>query len=979
MNSMGRWFVLVLLLCAQVAQAQQKRAMPKAEVLPTGVAITPGAAPGAVFESLNPGLANFPDFVAGQAVSTAKSPDGKTLLILTSGYNLMNDAKGDSDKASSNEYVFVYDISAGKPQKIQALPIPDTFMGVAWNPKGDEFYVSGGSGDSVHVFREENGKWAESAPAIALGHAAGLGIKVKPVAAGIGVNPDGTRMLVANYENDSVSLVDLAARKSIGELDLRPGKTDWTKMGTPGGEYPFWVVWKGSDKAYVSSQRDREIVVLDLAGGMRVAGRIPVRGQPNKMILNSKSTLLYVALHSADRVSVIDTASDRVVEAILTTAPLTALTNRKGWKGSSPNSLEFFDHERMLLVTNGGGNNVAVISLGSPCAEPKKEGAADHDDEKDCGAESRVIGLIPTGWYPTSVSAGPDGRTLYVVNAFSMPGPDPQSCRTAASLQSHSDAECHAANQYILQTMKAGLLTLPMPSRNDLEELTRQVAKNNHWGAVGQKTPAELQMAQLRKHIKHVIYIVKENRTYDQVLGDLGRGNSDPHLAVLPKPITPNHHRLAQKFVTLDNFYASGNVSGDGWNWSTAARASETTVINVPINYAHRDLGYDFEGTNRDIDVGEPSLAGRKKENPDTPEDPDLLPGTADVAAPDSAEGEAGTGYLWDGARRAGISMRNYGFFAAPIPNETKLEASGTTPMAEMPYETKTVVAYPTKAALFDITDPYFRGFNTKVPDFFRFKEFEREFSKYEKTGVLPGLILLRFPGDHFGTFKAAIRGVNTVETQMADNDYALGMLVQEVSRSRYRNDTLIFVVEDDAQNGPDHVDAHRTIAYVLGAYVKRGAVVSQRYNTVSMLRTIEDLLGIEPLGLYDASIEPMSGVFQAAPADWSYSAVVPEILRTTQLPLPPAAHGKRPAAPSARTRDYAVPRHDAAYWEEKTAGLDFSVEDKLDTPRFNHVLWEGLKGEGVPYPEKRDGRNLRHHREKLLKRPLQATNKTHN
>src|SRR5258708_23925615 len=195
---------------------------------------------------------------------------------------------------------------------------------------------------------------------------------------------------------------------------------------------------------------------------MRVAGRIPVRGQPNKMILNSKSTLLYVVLHSADRVSVIDTASDGVVEAILTTAPLTALTNRKGWKGSSPNSLEFFDHERMLLVTNGGGNDVAVISLGSPCAEPKKEGAADHDDEKDCGAESRVVGLIPTGWYPTSVSAGPDGRTRYVVNAFSMPGPHPQSCRTVASVPSHSYAERHPPNPYIPQEMKPALPTLPI-------------------------------------------------------------------------------------------------------------------------------------------------------------------------------------------------------------------------------------------------------------------------------------------------------------------------------------------------------------------------------------------------------------------------------------------------------------------------------------------------------------------------------------
>ncbi|HYL10180.1 MAG TPA: bifunctional YncE family protein/alkaline phosphatase family protein [Candidatus Acidoferrales bacterium] len=968
MNSIGRCFILVLLLGIPAAHAQQRRAVPKAEPLPTGVEITPAAAPGAVFETLNPGLADFPDFVAGQAVSTAISPDGKTLLVLTSGYNLMRNSEGELDKASSNEYVFLYDVSGGKPQKKQVLQIPNSFMGLTWNPRGNEFYASGGSNDSIHVFRQEDGKWAESTPAIALGHERGLGVKVRPVVAGLAVNPDGTLLLAANFENDSVSVVDLAARRVIGELDLRPGKTDWTRMGTPGGEYPYWVVWKGNGKAYVSSQRDREIVVLDLTNGMHVAGRIPLRGQPNKMILGGKPSRLYVALHSTDKVAVIDTATDRVVAAILTSAPLNALRNGKGWKGSSPNSLEFFDHERMLLVTNGGGNNVAVISLGSSCAEPNKEASPDQDDESDCSAESRVVGLIPTGWYPTSASVGPDGRTLYIVNAFSMPGPNPKSCRTAATLREHSDVPCRAANQYILQKMKAGLLTVPMPSRNALEGLTRQVARNNHWGAVGQKTSAELQMAQLRNHIKHVIYVVKENRTYDQVLGDSKRGNGDPKLAVLPEPITPNHHRLAQKFVTLDNFYASGNVSGDGWNWSTAARAGETTVINVPMNYAHRNIAYDFEGTNREVNVGEPTLAGRKKENPDTPEDPDLLPGTADLAAPDSAEGEAGAGYLWDGAKRAGISMRNYGFFVAPIPDETPQEASGTIPIAEMPYETKTVVAYPTKAALFGITDLYFRGFDTKVPDFFRFKEFDREFRQYEKNGVLPGLILLRLPSDHFGTFQTTLRGVNTVETQMADNDYALGLLAEKVSHSRFRSDTLIFVVEDDAQNGPDHVDAHRTIAFVMGAYVKRGAVVSQRYNTVSMLRTIEDVLGIDPLGLYDASIDPMAGVFQPAPADWSYTAVVPEVLRTTALPLPPAAHATNRAVHSAQTREYAVPRHDAAYWEEKTKGLDFTVADKLDTPRFNHVLWEGLKGEDVPYPEERDGRNLRLNRQKLLK-----------
>lgn len=972
------WQTCICIFClavsatfAQSAPAAQKT---EPEVLPTGMTITPTAAPGAIFETLNPNLPNFPDFVAGQAVTTAASPDGNFLLVLTSGYNLMNDAHGLPDRISSNEYVFVYDISSGKPQKKQVLQIPNSFMGLAWNPSGKEFYVSGGGNDNVHVFGEENGKWSEAGPPIAMGHTWGLGVKTKPAVAGLGVNRGGTRLLVANYENDSVSLVDLGTHKKIGELDLRPGKSDPTKRGTPGGEYPFWVIWKGKEKAYVSSQRDREIVVLNLVNGMRVAKRIALRGVPNKMILSKTETRLFVALHSSDRVAVIDTEAERVLEEISTTAPATLFANAKGWKGSSPNSLALSPDERLLLVTNGGANSVAIIALGSQ----QEKGKRDADDETS--GESRVAGLIPTGWYPTSVSASQDGRTLFVVNGFSVPGPVPKNCRAAP--RAGREANCRAANQYILQRMKAGLLTVPLPSRNALEKLTRQVVANNHWERLtaATKSPAGVQMSELRKHIKHVIYIVKENRTYDQVLGDLDRGNGDPKLVLFPQAISPNHHSLARTFVTLDNFYASGNVSGDGWNWSTAARASETTVINVPINYAHRNLGYDFEGANRDINVGEPSVAGRRAINPEIPSDPDLLPGTADVAAPDSAEGEAGAGYLWDATRRAGRTLRNYGFFLAPLREEPTHGESGNAPLMEMPFARKQVVAFPTKSALRDVTDPYFRGFNTKLPDFFRFKEWEREFDQYEKDGNLPALTLMRLPNDHFGTFRETLRGVNTVETQMADNDYALGLLVEKISRSRYKNDTLIFSVEDDAQNGPDHVDAHRTIAFVAGAYVKRGAVISQRYNTVNMLRTIEDVLGLEPLGLYDAALEPMAEAFQAAASDWSFRAVVPEVLRTTQLPLPPKVEAKS-AGESARINNrktsdrngtkerFTVPRHGAEYWEEKTKGLDFLVEDRLDAERFNRALWEGLKGEKIPFPVERDGRNLRRNRARLLRK----------
>jgi len=227
------------------------------------------------------------------------------------------------------------------------------------------------------------------------------------------------------------------------------------------------------------------------------------------------------------------------------------------------------------------------------------------------------------------------------------------------------------------------------------------------------------------------------------------------------------------------------------------------------------------------------------------------------------------------------------------------------------------------------------------------------------KRGNLPQLEFLRINHDHFGDFKEAIDGVNTVETMMADDDYALGLIAEKIARSPYAKDTLIFVVEDDAQNGPDHVDAHRSIAYVIGPYVKQGAVVSARYNTVSMLRTIEAVLGIRPMGLNDAVQQPMSQVFSTQQAHWDYTAHVPAILRTTQLPLPPDTE-KKPAA-------WSTPRHDTAYWAEKTAGFDFSAEDKLDSAKFNLILWNGLKGEDQPYPSERDGRDLSKNRKQIL------------
>jgi DNA-binding beta-propeller fold protein YncE len=930
--------------------------MESTRVLPTGMTITPVAAPGSYFVPLNPGLGDMPAFVAGQPVTTVESPDGSTLLVLTSGFNRMDGPDGHEIKKDSNEYVFVFDISQARPQLSQTLEIPDTFDGIAWNPNGEEFYVSGGVDDEVHIYARQNGNWAETGEPIRLEHKKGLGIDVKPEAAGLAVTADGKRLIVANFENDSISEIDLAARRKTAELDLRPGKIDPKESGKPGGEFPFWVVIRGNDTAYVSSPRDRQIVVLDISGAPKVTARIAVPGQPNRMILNRDQTLLCAALGTTDSVAVIDTKTTKLVETIGTTAPTSIFANPEKLEGSNPNSLAFSPDGKILYVTNGAENAVAAIDF------PGVTG------EKSARAKGGVTGLIPTGWYPSSVSVSPDGKMLYVVNSRSVPGPDTKSCRDTTSIARGALDPCYAQNQYILQLDKGGFEVIPTPEGSALAGLTKQVAENDHFVTDSRRAADEKMMAFLRQHIRHVIYIVKENRTYDQVLGDLPEGNGDPSLTVFPKPLSPNHHQMAQQFVDLDNFYDSGDVSGEGWNWSTAARESDFVANTVPVNYAGRGLTYDFEGQDRNINIGFATIPERRAANPETPDDNDLLPGTADVAAPDGPGGDAGTGYLWDAALRAKLSVRNYGFF---VDGEIYFGHPGKPaliPLVRDPYASKTRVAIADRPELMNITDPYFRGFDLKFPDYWRYVEWNREFQDYVKSGKLPNLELVRLGRDHFGDFEGAIDGANTVETEMADNDYSIGLLVEQVAKSPFRDSTIVCIIEDDAQNGPDHVDAHRSLAFIVGAYVKQGAVVSTHYTTVNLLSTIEDVLGMGPMGINDDVLEPMADVFTTEQHPWTYTAIVPEILHTTKLPIAGANSAAQAKNSVGIISPYAKSRRSAAYWAAKTRGFDFSVEDHIDSARFNRIIWYGLMGKDVPYPTVRDGRDLRENRGTLLK-----------
>lgn len=916
-------------------------------VLPTGATITPDAAPGSVFQALTVDLPDYPGRAVDGAQTTSVSPDGKTLLILTSGFNKLRDTNGVVQKQDSNEYVFVYDISNPiAPVKKQVVFVPRAFGGLVWSPDGTNFYVAGGPDDNLHTYAQSSGQWAEVGTPISLKHKGGLmnvETQVGPTAAGVGITADGTTVVVTNWETDSVTVVDVVNGVVLSEYDLRPGVINPAQTGVPGGEFPFGVVIKGNDTVYVSSARDREVDVLQIANGtLTLIKRVPVNGNPGKMVLNHAQTRLYVAVGNADALVTISTRSNRVINRVNTSAPGSLLSeDGKFPKGSNPNSITLSPDERTAYVTNGGTNNVAVIRLR--------------------GEDTSVVGLIPTGWQPNSSSVSPDGKTLYVVNGKSNTGPNPLNCRfinaggNYGSACTGLSAQNGSGNNYAWQNMHGSLLVLPVPSDADLQQLTGLVAQNNGFN-LRLSRRASATMKFLREHIKHVVYIIKENRTYDQVLGDLAVGNGDPSLTQFPASVTPNQHAIASNFVDFDNFYDTGNGSMDGWQWSTAGRALDFEEKSQVINYGKGGSAYDSEGTDRNINVGISGVAQRQAWQPIYPNDPNLLPGSAnEVAADGPDEDQEGLGYIWDAAIRSGLSVRNYGFFL-DLGRGFQIDVNITDPCSANP---PVQVAFPAHPSLVSRTDFCFRGYDNAFPDFFRFQEWSREFQQQVKTHSFPALSLVRFSHDHFGSFGAAIFGVNTPELQAADNDYAVGLLIEQIAHSPYAKNTLVFVVEDDPQDGADHVSANRSIAFAAGAYVKHGAVVSTHYATPSILRTIEEVLGLENLGVHDAGLPPMADAFDVSQSEWSFQATPAAVLFNTTLPITPP--------PTLNLASIPKPIHDAAWWEERTKNFDFSKEDRVDPEVFNRVIWKGLMGD-KPYPTNRSGADLRHNREQLLK-----------
>jgi YVTN family beta-propeller protein len=736
--------------------------------------------------------------VGGRPYGMALSPDGGTVLV-------SNDHQG------TQSLMAVGTASQAVRQTIPYSSPQALYLGVVYAPDGKRAYASAGGNNKVRSYDvAADGTLTETAP---------IALPAGSYPGGLAISADGKRLYVANDLGESMSIVDTS--------------TGTVTSTTPVGHNPFTVALsKNGSKAYVSNWGGNTVSVLDASSGAAL-GSITVGTHPSALALNPVSGDLYVANSDGDTVSVVDTSTDTV------TATVNLSPYPDAPVGASPNALVASPDGSRLYVANAGDNDVAVVDLLS----------------------DSVAGLIPTAWYPTAIALSADGSTLYVANAKglgagpNLNGPTPY----------HGSPESGYTASMIMGTLS--FVGVPQ-NTGQLQKLTDQVIRNDDFGG-GTKVRGDDDGTKViparvgdSSPIKHVIYVIKENRTFDQEFGSLGKGNGDSSLNLFGDESAPNARTLQRDFVTLDNFYANSEVSADGWSWSTEATANTYDQKNWPANYSGRNRPYDFEGTNI------ATAAGRDPSN----------------------------SYIWNRLSRAGISFRNYGFWD-----------TGTIP----------AIVSPLERDLAANTDMQYPGYNLSITDQTRITGWLKEFRAYKASGNLPTVELVRLPNDHTA---GTTPGRPTPKAMVADNDLALGKLVDAVSHSQFWASTAIFVVEDDAQNGADHVDAHRTLAQVISPYTHTGRVDSTFYSTVSMLRTMELILGLPPLTQFDAAATPMTASFTNKPDRGPYTALTPSQslteLNTTRSVM---AH--------------------------VSAQMDFTGADKAPAPILNEVIWKSVKG----------------------------------
>jgi len=764
----------------------------------------------------------------------AFSPDGKSLLVVTGGYH--------------DHGVSVIDPATNKVT--QSIPLGKVWAGMCFDAEGDDLYIAGGGPPSAEFLANAAKQGADAAltesfhhPILHLKFAGGALTPAAPLdisglsdatakipgdyhekferfTAGLASGPD-EALYAVNIQNDRV--YKLSGKPRTLTASVRVGARPYAAALSPDGRM-----------LAVSNMGAGTVSLLD-ASNLSERTRIPVGSQPNELVWG-KDGRLFVANAGSNSVSIIQNGA--VTETVKTSlSPADPL-------GSTPDAVAVSPDGRRLYVANGDNNDVAVIDTSVP-------------------KRSRVLGFIPTGWYPSALALAPNGRTLYIGTGK---GLSFRANNKPTTPWTRTQPVSGQTYDYIGGVLSGAVSAVRLPDANGLAAYTRQVYANTP--GLTQKT-AQLgpNLSATLGKIKHVLYIIRENRTYDQVLGDMTQGNGDPSLTIFGAQVTPNAHALAAHYVLLDNLYCNGEVSEDGHKWCDAAYATDFIERAWPSSYSSR---------------GEPDGDSRVADSP--------------------------AGQIWDNCARHGVSFYAYG------------EAADFTSTPNAP-----PVFMGDKGLAGHASADYGKiGWFERPRDVGRAGIFLRDLGAAEKTGKWPQFMVMSLPEDHTQGLAA---GSFTPVANVAENDEALGMIVEGVSHSRFWKETAIFVIEDDAQNGPDHVDAHRTEGLVLSPYVKRGATDSTQYTTASMVRTMEMILKLPPMTQFDRNATPMLACFTATPDLTAWANIGPKVDLEAKNP------GKGAGATA-------------------SAKLDLSGPDRADPDALNAILWHALRpGQPLPVP----------------------------
>ena len=716
----------------------------------------------------------------------------------------------------------IYLIDPIKQAILDTILIAKSYIGLAFTSDGKSLYASGGN-DNIIIHYDITNRKLVPKDTIVVG--ATWPNRIDP--SGIAIDDKKGLLYVATSENNSLYVLDINSKKIVKQFNL--GGEGYTCLLSPNKKTLYITCW-GCDK-----------VILFDTDKQEIAGSIPVGDNPNDMCLTKDGKYLYVANANDNSVSIIATAQRKVIET------LNAALYPDAPTGSTTNGLALSEDEKTLYIANADNDCLAVFDLGTL-------------------GQSKSRGYIPTGWYPTCVKV--IGKTIFVANgkgfsSFANPqGPNPSVRKQKVIYQG---APAKSKEQYIGGLFHGTMSMMPEPNDAQLVIFSQAVYHNTPYtkdkemnveGKTGNPIPTKVGDA---SPIKHVFYIIKENRTYDQVLGDMEGGNGDTSLLLFGKKVTPNQHAVAKEFILLDNFYVNGEVSADGHNWSTAAYATDFLEKKWPTSYGGRGGEYNAEG-------------GREVANNKN-------------------------GFIWDYCKKYGVSYRTYGEFA----DDYK----------------------PNIPAIAGHFCPYYTSWDEAVRDTTRFGQWKKDFDSLLAKNSVPQMNTLRFINDHT---QGLSKGKPSPFAHVADNDLAVGMFIEYLSHSAIWAESAIFILEDDAQNGPDHVDAHRSPAYIAGGFVKHGYIDHTMYSTSSMLRTMELILGLPPMSQYDAAATPMWRCFADTVNLKAFSAVNAE----TDL----------------NEKNTAMNR-----WQQMSERFDFTAEDRVPDQLLNEVLWVAVKGQNKPCP----------------------------